>query len=108
MPLSNSGYAQSPHDHVTPAFQPIQHEIFTNMQGRDVHGAASKPTIPAASVRDVAAHASKSRVDIGLISAIDAKNGTFFMQMIIIKWVCCSAGHGLSLAVNGTGYLHGD
>ena len=48
----------------------------------------------------------KSRVDIGLIGAIDAKNGTFFMQMIIIKWVGFGAGHGLSLAVNGTGLLN--
>ena len=48
----------------------------------------------------------KGRVDIGLIGAIDAKNGTFFMQMIIIKWVGCGAGHGLSLAVDGAGLLN--
>ena len=48
----------------------------------------------------------KGSVDIGLIGAIDAKHGTFFMQMIIIKWNGCGAGHGLSLAVNGAGLLN--
>ena len=28
------------------------------------------------------------------------------MQMIIIKWAGCGAGHGLSLAVNGAGLLN--
>ena len=37
-------------------------------------------------VRDVV-HAGQGRVDIGFIGAIDAKNGAFFMQIIIIKWV---------------------
>ena len=42
---------------------------------------------------------------VRLKASIDAKNGTFFMQMIIIKWVSCDASHGLSLAVNGNGSL---
>jgi hypothetical protein len=41
-------------------------------------------------------------VDAGFIRTINAKNRTFFVQMIIIKWVRCGESHGLSLLLNGT------
>ena len=33
----------------------------------------------------------KGSVDTGFAGAVNAKNGTFFMQVIIIKWVVCGA-----------------
>ena len=29
----------------------------------------------------------KSCVDIGLIGSVNAKDGTFFTQMVIVKWI---------------------
>ena len=50
----------------------------------------------------------KGCVDIGLIGSINAKNGTFFMQMVIIKRVGCGAGHGqldFSSLSNSSGFF---
>jgi hypothetical protein len=41
-------------------------------------------------------------VDAGFICTINAKNRTFFVRVIIIKWARCSESHGLSLLLNGT------